>query len=261
MKKTYKLLYVLLLSIFVIGCASPERDFSNLPDQELTKDEAVLRIQKFQANVNDLQNKYQMKQQEVAALKTELSNTNAAIKDCQETYYQLIGATEADIEAFRQKLGAIEGKIRQMQRIPNDELADMKDQVKALEDELNALRMNKIAILPEFYDRIIKDARDIKGLYREKKIKSYTVGKWSETRDCLWNIAGNTDIYGDPFLWPKIWQNNTDQIKNPDIIHPGQVLVIPPPGPKTPEEMKAERRYWRKKREAMENAETPVKGK
>ncbi len=260
MKKTYKLLYVLLLSIFVIGCASPERDFSNLPDQQLTKDEALLRIQKFQANVKGLESKFQQKQQEVATLKSKLSSTNASLKDCQDTYYQLIGASEADIEAFRQKLGVIEGKIRQMQRIPNDELADMKDQVKALENELNALRRNKIAILPEFYDRIIKDARDIKGLYREKKIKSYTVGKWSETRDCLWNIAGNTDIYGDPFLWPKIWQNNTDQIKNPDIIHPGQVFVIPPAGPKTPEEMKAERRYWRKKREAMENTETPVKG-
>ncbi len=260
MKKIYRLFYILVISLFVISCASPERDFSNLPDQELTKDEAEKRIIMFQTNVKNLQAKLAQQEQEVDALKTELSNVNASIKDCNDMYYQLIGATAADIEAFRQALGRIEGKIRQMQRIPNDELADMKDQVKALEDELNALRMNKIAILPEFYDRIIKDARDIKGLYREKKIKSYTVGKWSETRDCLWNIAGNTDIYGDPFLWPKIWQNNTDQIKNPDIIHPGQVLIIPPPGPKTPEEIKAERRYWRKKREAMENAETPVKG-
>lgn len=260
MKKTYRLIYLLILSLIVMSCSSPERDYSNLPDQELTKDEAVKRIQMFQANVKDLQNNLAAQEQERDALKAQLSSVNAKIKDCNEMYYQLIGATEADIEAFRQELGKIEGRIREMQRMPNDDLADRKDEVKALENRLNKLRMNKIAVLPQFYNRIIKDARDIKGLYREKKIKSYTVGRWSETRDCLWNIAGNTDIYGDPFQWPKIWQNNTDQIKNPDIIHPGQVLVIPPPGPKTPEEMKAERRYWRKKREAMESGEA-VKGK
>jgi hypothetical protein len=66
----------------------------------------------------------------------------------------------------------------------------------------------------------------------------------------LWNISGKADIYGDPFQWPKIWQGNTDMIRNPDIIHPGQKLMIPAPGAETSDEMKAERSYWRKKRAA-----------
>jgi len=97
--------------------------------------------------------------------------------------------------------------------------------------------------------------RDIKGLYREKRIKGYTVGTWAENRDCLWNIAGRTEIYADPFQWPKIWQANTDQIKNPDLIQPGWVLSVPPAGPKTSDEMKAERQYYRKKRAAQESTE------
>jgi len=261
MKRIQTILLLLIAAFLVYGCASTqERDFSRLPDKELTQDEALIRITEYQAKTKDLQMKLDQLNQEIQSLKTELSNTNAAIKDCRDNYYKLIGATEADIEAFRQRLGKIEGKIREMQRLENDVLADKRDEVAALENELNELRMIKIAVLPEFYNRIIQDARDIRGLYREKKIKSYTVGTWAENRDCLWNIAGNTDIYGDPFQWPKIWQGNTDQIRNPDIIHPGQVLTIPPPGPKTPEEMKAERRYWRQKREAMESGETPVKG-
>ena len=103
MKKTYRLIYLLILALVVMSCSSPERDYSNLPDQELTKDEAVKRIQMFQANVKDLQNKLAQQEQEAAALKNQLSNVNASIKDCNETYYQLIGATEADIEAFRQE--------------------------------------------------------------------------------------------------------------------------------------------------------------
>jgi nucleoid-associated protein YgaU len=34
-------------------------------------------------------------------------------------------------------------------------------------------------------------------------------------------------IYGDPSQWRKIYDANRDIIKNPDMIHPGQHLVIP----------------------------------
>ena len=33
--------------------------------------------------------------------------------------------------------------------------------------------------------------------------------------------------YGDAQMWPKIFEANRDQIKNPDLIHPGQVLTLP----------------------------------
>ena len=35
-------------------------------------------------------------------------------------------------------------------------------------------------------------------------------------------------LYGDAAKWKKIYEANTDQIKNPDLIYPGQVLKIPP---------------------------------
>jgi len=33
--------------------------------------------------------------------------------------------------------------------------------------------------------------------------------------------------YGKASLWPRIFEANKDQIKNPDLIHPGQKLRIP----------------------------------
>jgi len=33
--------------------------------------------------------------------------------------------------------------------------------------------------------------------------------------------------YGDPALWPRIFEANRDQILNPNLIFPGQVLRIP----------------------------------
>jgi nucleoid-associated protein YgaU len=33
--------------------------------------------------------------------------------------------------------------------------------------------------------------------------------------------------YGDGSKWQRIWDANRDQIKDPDLIHPGQRLTIP----------------------------------
>jgi nucleoid-associated protein YgaU len=55
--------------------------------------------------------------------------------------------------------------------------------------------------------------------------------------DTLWDIAGVK--LGDSKKWPLLFALNKDQIKNPDLIYPGQVLTIPqkvevaPPAPPT----------------------------
>ena len=43
--------------------------------------------------------------------------------------------------------------------------------------------------------------------------------------DSLSKIAKH--FYGDATKWPRIHDANRDQIKNPDLIHPGQRLKIP----------------------------------
>ena len=45
--------------------------------------------------------------------------------------------------------------------------------------------------------------------------------------ECLWYIAGYEHIYGDPLKWPLIYKANRNKIKDPDLIYPGQVFVIP----------------------------------
>ena len=44
--------------------------------------------------------------------------------------------------------------------------------------------------------------------------------------DSLSKIAKSE--YGDAGAWKAIFEANKDQIKNPDLIHPGQKLKIPP---------------------------------
>lgn len=52
----------------------------------------------------------------------------------------------------------------------------------------------------------------------EWKVKS---GNW------LWKIANSVAVYGDGSQWPKIYEANKDQIKDPDLIYPNQVFTIP----------------------------------
>jgi hypothetical protein len=250
-------LNLLIVILFVAALATCHTFSQVKQDEELTKDEAIIRINEWMSKVQDLKAKIQNLDGDVEKLKIELTETIKKYEDCNKELYAMIGATPEDVEKFRQQIGNFDGRIRDMKRLSDDALADRQEEVKAMEEEFKTLRNNKIALLPEFYNKIIGMYRDVKGLYREKKIKGYTVGTWAQNRDCLWNISGKMEIYGDPLQWPKIWQGNTDKIKNPDLIYQGQVLTIPPAGPKSNDEIKAERKYWRNKRAALEQ-QTPA---
>ena len=45
-------------------------------------------------------------------------------------------------------------------------------------------------------------------------------------RDTLWDISKK--YYKTPWLWPNIWRANKLEIKDPDLIYPGQEFRIPP---------------------------------
>ena len=52
--------------------------------------------------------------------------------------------------------------------------------------------------------------------------RTYTV----QAGDNLTKIA--RQVYGDGNKWKAIFDANRDKIKNPDLIHPGEVLTLPP---------------------------------
>ena len=57
---------------------------------------------------------------------------------------------------------------------------------------------------------------------REVEVRTYTV----VAGDSLSKIAQRE--YGDASKWRAIHDANRETIRNPDLIHPGQVLVLPP---------------------------------
>lgn len=55
-----------------------------------------------------------------------------------------------------------------------------------------------------------------------KGIVGYVVQKG----DHLWGISAKPAVYGDPYQWPLLYKRNRDEIYDPDLIYPGQVLHI-----------------------------------
>jgi hypothetical protein len=52
---------------------------------------------------------------------------------------------------------------------------------------------------------------------------TYTV-KRNET---LVDIARRSEVFNDQFMWPLLYKANRDQIRDPKVVFPGQVLAIP----------------------------------
>jgi LysM repeat protein len=44
--------------------------------------------------------------------------------------------------------------------------------------------------------------------------------------DSLWKISGRSSVYGNPYQWPLIYKANASQIRDADLIFPGQRLTV-----------------------------------
>jgi len=102
----------------------------------------------------------------------------------------------------------------------------LKDAVKSFkgEDYVQALQQAKRAA--NLAKRAKEAAIKVKEELAERG-KARTSTHVVQKGECLWVISGYSQIYNDPLLWPLIYWANKAQIKDPDLICPGQVLSLP----------------------------------
>ena len=136
----------LLITLIFVALAVPaiaQMPPAGKPDMELTKKEAELRIQDMQSKVVDLESKLEALKTEQGDVQSRIDQAKKDLEDCKEAILKLIGANAADVEAFKQQLGVLEGKVREMKRLSNDELADRRAEVEDLDRQYMELRKNK----------------------------------------------------------------------------------------------------------------------
>ena len=182
-------------------------------DDEMTSEE-------WEAEMTRLAGKKQALTAEIEALNADLDNLNATLsglqdpEECIDELYAIVGATRQDVDNFRNAVNELDGKIRRKEGPKTDRQAD-----------LDALKMNKISALPEFFDKVHNQMQQALDNWIDKPdVISYTVVRG----DHLWGIAKKKEHYGNPFAWPIIYKANREQIKDPDLIYPNQVFKVPP---------------------------------
>lgn len=64
-------------------------------------------------------------------------------------------------------------------------------------------------------------------LVAEPTVNSLLLTSWTvHPGDHLWGISGDKRVYNDPYQWPLLYKTNRHQIKDADLLQPGQVILI-----------------------------------
>ncbi|MEO0106371.1 MAG: LysM peptidoglycan-binding domain-containing protein [candidate division WOR-3 bacterium] len=111
---------------------------------------------------------------------------------------------QAELLRVREQLQQTEAKIATLE----SEITNLKAEIAGLESRRDELK-NKLAELKETWKRC---------QYGRYKVNE---GDW------LSKIASMRNIYADGKKWPMIYEANKDKVKNPNLIYPGWVLLIP----------------------------------
>lgn len=253
--KFYNVALVMLAAVLLVGSAVA---------QEMTKEQWQAEITKYTAQRDELSAKVKTLNGEIDALKAELAKADGDYKTGMDELYAMVGADAEKAAAFAKDIEAAEAKADELTRLSDADLMARSSEVDDLTKTVAGLWENKLSLIPEFWDRLTALNEKTKSLVNalQSQVKVYTVGTWQRDRDCLWNISKKKDIYDNAWLWPKIWQGNRDQIKDPDVIEPGQKLKIPKGTELDQEEKAAARKYYAKKAAAApapEQAAQPAK--
>ncbi len=241
---------ILTLAVFLLAVVAVSQ-----AQQNLSKEEWQRQITEYTSQRDNLKNQLAALTKEIDGLRSTLASLDKQIQTVRDETLALTGATDATRKEFEQRLQGLEDRVAALLPLSNQDLYVRRFEVDSAQTMKDNLMKERIAAAERYYIRLQNIQSKIDNLRAtlasvksmEASEEHYVVRSWSKYHDCLWNISKKKKIYDNPFLWPKIWQANRDQIKDPDIIRIGEHLKIPPTGGLTTAEKNAERDYWSKR--------------
>ena len=90
-----------------------------------------------------------------------------------------------------------------------------------IEEQVAELKISKISTLPKMKAKLDR-LDEMIGQLKARIAQPVTVDYMVMRGDNLWNIAKKDDIYADPYMWPRLYRANKEQIEDPDLIFPDQ---------------------------------------
>lgn len=225
MKQKYLFLFVLFISFAVLFSSNPVSVYAQA--QKMTLEEYNLALAKCKEEQGALKADIAKLEEEIKGLESELSDLDDKIAYTKREIYRLVGYDQSGIDAFVRELDSVKQQILGLMRLADEELYERLDEVDAIGKRLDEMKADKRGKLPDvavklrevlnLYDQLKEKARNAK-----PKIGMYTIMKG----DYLWKISKKSEIYGDPYQWMRIYSFNREEISNPDLIFPNQILKI-----------------------------------
>ena len=163
---------------------------------------------------------------QLEALKMQIAQLDRANAELNAQILAAVGHSESEIAAFGRELDAIIAQLEGLMALAPEVLIMQRGEVAAIDSRVAELKQSNMAALPEMLDKLATIDQllaELKARIAQPVVIDYKVVRG----DNLWNISKKEQIYADPYMWPRIYRKNKDQIKDPDLIYPKQVLAVP----------------------------------
>ncbi len=223
MKIRLALILSLFLSLIFANVVLAQASYNY---EEMTQEQYNALLAEWQQRLDAAKQGIADEEAKIEQLKKEHDALQAEIDQTWQDIYQVAESNNEGYNAYNSDLDQLRNDARAFLNMSPEEIYSKSNELNDLEARLAELKKNPFSAMSDQQKMI----SEIESLIEQAKEKAktavpptYTVMKG----DYLWKIAGKDDIYGNPMAWWRIYTSNLDQIKNPDLIYPNQVLAIP----------------------------------
>tara|TARA_A100001037_G_scaffold162160_2_gene145923 strand:- start:1301 stop:2143 length:843 start_codon:yes stop_codon:yes gene_type:complete len=221
---TMKKLFIGGLALALLVSAS--ENAAAQEEKKMTRDEYVAQMADLTGREGTAKGQIETLDAEIEALKAQLAQLDRDNADLNAQILTAVSATDAQVKAFGKKLDSIAAQLEGLLALAPEVLIQRRGEVNDLAAQVGELKENKISALPEMAAQLAdidKMIAQIKARVAQPVTIDYTVAKG----DNLWNISKMERIYADPYMWPRLYRANKEQIQDPDLIYPDQTLAVP----------------------------------
>ena len=214
----------LVLSLVVAGMVGGMVGSVSAQETKMTREGYTANLAEYTGREVQAQADIKTLDASIASLKSKIDRVEADIDRINQETRALVGADEAEIRAFGQQVDNLLRRLKGLAALAPEELQRRRGELKAAAMELAELKGSPISALPEMAAKIKKANKLLDHLMKRAPDQiTYEVTKG----DHLWGIASKPEAYDDPYMWPRIYRANRDQINDPDLIYPKQMLTVP----------------------------------
>jgi nucleoid-associated protein YgaU len=221
---TMKKLFIGGLALALLVSAS--ENAAAQEEKKMTRDEYVAQMADLTGREATAKGQIETLDAEIEALKAQLAQLDRDNADLNAQILTAVSATDAQVKAFGKNLDSIAAQLEGLLALAPEVLIQRRGEVNDLAAQAGELKESKISALPEMAAKLAdidKMIAQLKARVAQPVTIDYTVAKG----DNLWNISKMERIYADPYMWPRLYRANKEQIQDPDLIYPDQTLAVP----------------------------------